>query len=128
MVRLSRRLLARHTAERLLAGASQASVVESLSAYLVDTGRTREADLIVKDIVADLADHGVVLASATTAFGMTDAVRKQIEQFISDETGAKEIILEEQTDPSVLGGVKLSIPGQELDSTIARKLNHLRAE
>lgn len=128
MVRLSRRLLARHTAERLLAGASQASVVESLSAYLVDTGRTREADLIVKDIVADLADHGVVLASATTAFGMTDAVRKQIEQFILDETGAKEIILEEQTDPSVLGGVKLSIPGQELDSTIARKLNHLRAE
>jgi len=33
----------------------------------------------------------------------------------------------EVVDKTVLGGVKLALPGRELDTTIARSLNQLRA-
>ena len=54
---LSRRALAQHTAEQLLAGDKQA--LPRLAAYIVDAGRRKEATLIARDIERALLGHGV---------------------------------------------------------------------
>jgi F0F1-type ATP synthase delta subunit len=126
--RISRRLLARHLGEQLLAGVSQKEVATSLAAYLVESRRTKEITLIIDDITAYLAENGVVVASVTSAFDLADSTKQALKVLIEQSTGAKKIELEETVDPSVLGGVKLALPGRELDATIARKLNQLRAK
>jgi F-type H+-transporting ATPase subunit delta len=126
--RISRRLLARHAGEQLLSGARQETVIKEVAAYLIENRRTKEADLIVDDITRYLADHGVVVAEATSAFGLAEATKQAIRSLIERETGAKNVELKESVDKSVLGGVKLALPGRELDTTIARKLSQLRAK
>jgi len=126
--RLSRRSLARHSAEQLLAGVSQKTVLEQVAAYLIESHRIKELELIVQDIIAYLAKQGTVVANITSAFDLSDATNKALKQFIAEKTGATDITLTETIDPSVLGGVKVELPGQELDTTIIRKLTHLRAK
>lgn len=126
--RISRRLLARHLGEQLLAGTSQKEVATSLAAYLIDSRRTKEITLIIDDITAYLAENGVVVASVTSAFDLADSTKQALKALVEQATDAKKIELEEMVDPSVLGGVKLALPGRELDATIARKLSQLRAK
>lgn len=126
--RLSRRSLARHSAEQLLAGVSQKTVLEQVAAYLIESHRIKELELIVQDIIAYLAKQGTVVANITSAFDLSDATNTALKQFIAEKTGATDITLTETIDPSVLGGVKVELPGQELDTTIIRKLTHLRAK
>lgn len=124
---ISRRLLARHIGEQLLGGASQASTVKELAAFLVENRRVDEAELIVEDIARYMADHGVVVASVTSAFNLSDATKDALKSLIEKETGARDVEMTETVDRRVLGGVKLALPGRELDTTIARSLNQLRA-
>ncbi len=126
--KISRRLLARHIGEQLLNGKSQASAVKSLAAYLVESHRADEAELIVEDVVRYMADHGVVVASVTSAFSLSDATKEALKGLVQRETGARDVEMTESIDKSVLGGVKLALPGRELDTTIARTLNQLRAK
>lgn len=121
--RLTRRKIAVHVADRLVAGESVAKAVKSAAAYLVDSGRTRELELLVRDIEDVLAEKGVTVADITTAFPLTDTVRDEVLSLIGGKAQ-----LRERVDPSVLGGVKIDIPGRRYDGTIRRKLTALRAK
>lgn len=124
-VRLSRRKLAAHTTDRLLAGDKKA--LSQLAAYLVDTRRARELPLVVRDIEAALADRGVVVADVATATPLGAAAADAIRAYIAGQYKATEVQLRMSEDPSLLGGAKISLPGSELDTTIRRKLTALRA-
>ena len=63
-VKLSRRKIAAHLADELVAGRP---IAKQLAAYLVETRRTREATLMVRDIESALADRGVLLADVSTS-------------------------------------------------------------
>ena len=121
--RLSRRKLAAYAAEKIIAGTSKKKVLQEVAAYLVDTGRTREAELLVRDIEHELADRGVVVASVVTAHPLTASMRSEINNL----TGAKNVQLRETVDPAVLGGIQIDLPGKRFDGTIRHKLNALRA-
>ena len=114
-----------YVADQIVAGANEKDVATSLAAYLIDTRRTSELELIVRDIDYQLSERGIVLASVISAYTLSDATKKMITDMITDTTGAKTIELEEHIDPSVLGGVRIDIPGRQLDGTIARRLNLL---
>lgn len=124
-VRLSRRKLATFTAERLMAGDKTA--IMQLAAYLVETRRTRELPLVVRDIETALAERGVVVADVTTAGPLGEAAAKAIRQFIAAEYNDADVQLRVSEDASLLGGAKVHMPGSELDTTIRRKLTTLRA-
>ena len=121
--RLTRRKIAIYVADKLIAGEPVAKAVESAAAYLVDTGRTRELELLVRDIEDVLAEKGTIIADVTTAFPLTDTVRHEVLSLIGEKA-----LLRETVDPFVLGGVKLDLPGKQYDGTIRRKLTALRAK
>lgn len=123
-VRLSRRKIASYYADELIAGRD---IVHNLAAYLVDSRRLREIELIVRDIESALADRGVVVADVTTSRALTDQAKTAIQNYIKVTTSAKTIELRQSTDSDLLGGVKVAVPGRELDATIRHRLNLLKA-
>lgn len=128
MSTISRRKLAVHAAERLIAGDSTKVVMQQLAAYLLDTGRLREQELIIRDIERQLATRGVVLATAVSARTLSAQAKQALETLIKTEYDAKQVALHEIIDESVIGGVRLDMPGKQLDATVKAKLEKLVVE
>jgi F-type H+-transporting ATPase subunit delta len=120
--RLSRRKIALYAADKLHAGIEPSGVIKEVAAYLVDTRRTRELDLLVRDIEGELAIRGTVVADVTTARPLTEALKKQIGTLVQ----AKNLHVRETIDSSVLGGMRVDIPGKRFDGTLRRKLVALK--
>lgn len=118
---ISRRKLATHAAMRIAAGETQAAINE-LAAYLIQSGREREADLVVRDIESKLADRGIVVATVTTAHPLTDGLRIAVKDMI----GAESLHLKEVVEPAVLGGISIDLPGRRYDATVKSKLASLK--
>jgi F0F1-type ATP synthase delta subunit len=123
--RVSRRKIAAYCAERLIANDS--TVTTQLAAYLVDERRTRETDLIVRDIESALAQRGVMVADVASTTELSSGVRKEIEKFLADTHDIDAVHLREALDPELLGGVKVTTPEAQFDATIRRKLTTLKA-
>lgn len=123
--KLSRRALAQYVADTLTE-ANRKTVVQQLAAYLVETRRTKELTLIIRDVTYFLAQKGVVNATVTSAFKLSAETQQAIKKFVASQTDAKSVTVTNQTDPSVLGGFKVSLPGAELDQTVAHQLTVLK--
>ena len=130
MVRVSRRKLAQYAAERLLAG--DAMVIDELSALLISEKRGREVDLLVRDIEAEMAECGTVVATVKSARTLDVATKNEIKSLLSSKGNTNDqnikVLLRESIDPKLIGGFKLQTPTATLDATIAKKLNDLRAK
>lgn len=123
--RLSRRKIAAHYASEMLAG--KKDVARKLAAYLVDTRRVRELDLIIRDIESALTDRGTLLADVTSARKLSSEATKEITKYLKSTTNADHVHLRESVDETVLGGVRIAVPGRELDATLRHRLNQLKA-
>ena len=124
-MRLSRRKISAYLADELLAG--KKDVPTRLAAFLLDTRRMRELPLIVRDIEDALATRGVVVADIDSAYKLSADTTKQLELFVKSKTGAGQVHFRTAIDETLLGGVRVNLPGQELDATLRRKLTNLKA-
>ena len=122
--RLSRRKIADHAAGKLVSGVSSKKVLQEVAAYLVETGRTREMELIVRDIEAALAEKGIVVPDVTSARPLSSSLKAEVAKL----TGAKNVQLRETIDESVLGGMRVTVPGKRFDGTVRRKLTVLKSK
>lgn len=120
--RLSRRKIATHVADCLLAGES--AVIDSLAALIVSDGRQREAELIVRDIEAELAVRGELVVTVEAARPIDSATRAQIEQMFK----GKKVHIREEIKPELIGGVRITTPTERLDATLAKKIADLRSK
>ena len=127
---VSRRKLAKYAAEQILAGNDV--VLEEIAGLLIYEKHEREVDLLVRDIEAELADNGEIVASVESARALDDNTRRKIEQFLasaaSDKNSKPKVSLRESIDPTLIGGFKLQPPTATLDATVSKKLNDLRAK
>lgn len=128
MRKLSRHDLAEHFVNELLAGASIKKLSRQLAAYLIESRRTKELNLMIRDIQYVTAEKGHVMGTVTTANELSASMKKSIEAYAKKQTGASHLELDAVVDETVLGGVKLDLPGQELDATIARQLTILKTK
>lgn len=124
--KLSRRDLAKYAAAHLASGKAASTIARQLAAYLMESGRTKELNLVVRDIQFYLAEEGHIAGKVTSAHELTAATLKELESYAKQQTGAKHISLDTEIDESVIGGVKLEIPGHVLDTTVARHLTILK--
>lgn len=127
MTRLSRRSIAKYIAGSLIEGkTSKKALLTELAAFLIDTQRTKEVDVIIRDIEYYLAEKGYVRTTIVSAFDISEETKKTLEAFVKEQTKATQVSLSSMVEPAVLGGVKISVPGRELDQTIARQLTVLK--
>lgn len=124
--KLSRRSLAQHVATHLVGGKPQKEIALQLAAYLVSTRRTKELSSIIRDIQYYMADHGHIAGTVHSARELSASTLKAIEALAKSQTGAQRVSLDAVVDESLIGGVKLQLPGYELDTTVSRKLTILK--
>ncbi|MBH1980770.1 F0F1 ATP synthase subunit delta [Candidatus Saccharibacteria bacterium] len=124
MAKLSRRKIAALWADELVAGHD---IIAKIAAYLIEERRTDEMSLIVRETEIALAERGVVVADITTANGLSDESRTAIEKFLTVSMNARRVAFREAHDPSVIGGVKIDVAGQQLDATLKARLNQLKS-
>jgi F0F1-type ATP synthase delta subunit len=124
--RLSRRAVASYIANGLVDGKSKKVLIQQLAGYLVESKRTKELELIVRDIECNLAEKGFVNAAIISAYELTAETKKALEVFVKSKTQAKQVSLSSMVDPAVLGGIKIATAGRELDQTVAHQLTVLK--
>ncbi len=122
MDKLSRRKLAEYVADQAKNGQVPASVVREIAAYLIDSGRVREAELVVRAIEDELAANGIVVADVTSAHELSGEERDNIKRLV----GAGTVLFRESIDPNVIGGVRIKTPVATLDATVMNKLQALK--
>ena len=85
MTRVSRRKLAMYAAERLLAG--DETVIDELAALVMAEKRERELDLLVRDIEAEMAERGTVVATVESAHRLDATAKIAIERMLLSGEG-----------------------------------------
>ena len=124
---ISRRSLARYGADQLLAGAPARIVAKHLAAVLIDSGRQKEAELLLADINYELQKSGrLATATVTTARVMSASLRGAMASSIKKASKVEAVILHEQIDASVIGGMRIETAERTWDKTIATQVSKLR--
>lgn len=102
--------------------------VKELASLLLEQRIHSQVDEILADISKEYARvHGVVEAEARTVFPLSKNLKKELSERVKKSTGAKSVILHEEIDKSLLGGVIVSAPDMELDLSLKTKLAKLKA-
>lgn len=125
-MKVSRRVLARYIAKELQSGSNRKVVVESLAAYLVMNRQVNDLDLIVADIQKNLATFGYVHATVTAAHTLDDTLRQEVIDYVKRIENATAVIVEENIDKAVLGGVIIETPSRRFDASVITKLKRLK--
>lgn len=96
--------------------------------YLLTTGKTADLPSLMRDVAALRAERdGIVEVTALSAHPLDTTDRtevKRVAEMVYPNT--REVIVNEQLDPSVVGGIRLNFPNQQLDVTVKSKLTRLR--
>lgn len=125
VTKLSRRKIATVVAERLLEG--DKTIIKDLAGYLFYTKQTRSINLLIRDIENALLDKGVLVAKVVSAHDLADSVKKQIDAFLLDESGANSVQVQYSINKDLIGGIQISTPQAILDTSIKNKLQRLKA-
>jgi len=124
MANFSRRQLARYACKQLLAENKQ--VIPELASYLHETKRTKEAELLIKDIQVALESKGTVVAEVSSKHKLDDSIKKEIETMLKKHHDTSNVIIDECIDPDLLGGVKICTASEEFDNSLRKKLERLK--
>jgi F0F1-type ATP synthase delta subunit len=124
---MSRRHLAEVIGERTLHVRETEKLAREVAAYLLDTHHTGELDSLLRDVMEYRAKHGVVEAEAVSAHDITDGAVKGIEAILRREyPKAKSVQVIRRIDPSVVGGVRVSLANEQLDLTVRDQLDKFK--
>jgi len=119
--------IARTIADRTRSKGASKEYAREVAAYLLETGRTRELDSLLRDVSADWADQGYVEVMARSAYPLTTAVKSDIKAQVERlYPSAKTIVVTEVADPSVIGGVQIQVANDQLDLSVEAKLNKFK--
>jgi F0F1-type ATP synthase delta subunit len=123
---VSRRKLAAQAARRIATGEIKGTVLKELAAYLIDSGRQREADLLVRDVETALLGHGIAVGTVVSARKLSNEARTTIEAFVKHHyKNIEKVVLRERLDSSVIGGIRLELPDKQLDATVQTRLDKM---
>lgn len=120
----TRHHLAEVIGKRSLHLKNRRQLARQIAAYLLETNQTAQLESLLRDVMAYRAEHGVVEVTAVSAHQLTADIKRQIQALIKAEyPGTKVTQLNEEIDPAVIGGLRLEMPGEQLDTTVDAKLN-----
>lgn len=115
--------IAAHT---LSAGRSK-NYSRQIAAYLLSEGRVSELESIMRDVQASWAESGFVEVIARSAHDIPAATQAKIaKQAKALYPNAKKVVVTPVLDPSVLGGVQITVASQQLDLSAKAKLNRFK--
>lgn len=98
-----------------------------IAAYLLSEGRVSELESIMRDVQTSWAESGFVEVIARSAHDIPAATQAKIaKQAKALYPNAKKVVVTPVLDPSVLGGVQITVASQQLDLSVEAKLNRFK--
>ncbi len=127
MDKVSRRALARWAADQLQAGADPKQIGQKLASILVETGLKNQTEYLLDDILFELEDRQKLsTATVTTARPISKELEDQLREAIKKSTNTDQVLIENNVDKTVIGGVRIQTPTKVWDGTVSKKLADLR--
>lgn len=98
-----------------------------VASYLLDNNLTSELDSLTRDLISYRAQNGIVELTAVSAHQLSADALKEINRRVKQHyPNAKHIIVNQRIDADQIGGVRLELPGQQLDLSVRGKLNQFK--
>ena len=127
MISVSRRQLARYAVDQLLAKQPARSVANHLAAALIASGRRHESELLLLDIDLELEERGLIAkATITSAHPVSAQLKKTLSARLKKLSDVEAVVLDQQIDKSVIGGIKIETASRTIDKTLKKELMNLK--
>ncbi|MBX4190636.1 F0F1 ATP synthase subunit delta [Candidatus Saccharibacteria bacterium] len=127
MNKVSRRALAHWAADQLESGKSSGSVAKHLAAVLKQSNMAAQVDFLIRDISWELEQRqALAIGKVTSAHKLSQQLEQALADQIKKATGAKDVVLENEIDKSVIGGVRVETANRVWDATVSKKLSELK--
>lgn len=127
MTKVPRHVIAEVLAKQTLGRIEAGDFSERVAAYLLQEHRTAELEPLLRDIMQYRADNGIVEVIAVSVHSLTDDVRRDIERRVRQAfPEATQIIISEELQDDVVGGIRLELPNQQLDVSIRAQLSRFK--
>ncbi|MEX0881509.1 MAG: F0F1 ATP synthase subunit delta [Candidatus Saccharimonadales bacterium] len=127
MISFSRRRLAKYAVDELSNNRPISVVSTRLAAALTASNRQKEVDLLLSDISQELEERGLLaIASLTSASPLSEKFKHELTLQLKKLTGVKEIILQEEVDKDLIGGLKVETASRTWDKTLKRELSKIK--
>ena len=93
---------------------------------LTNNGREEHLAKVCEKFEKDVLAHkGIIEAHVVSAVALSPSDKEKLVSKLSSQL-SKEVLLTEEVDATVIGGLKLEVEGYQLDNTISGKLRALR--
>lgn len=116
--------LAEIIGEKTLHISDSKTLVQEVAAYLLVENHVGELDSLMRDVMNYRAEKGVVEASVISAHELSETDLDDIRDILHEEyPKATTFMLDTRLDPTVVGGVQIKLPGEQLDLTVRDRLN-----
>ena len=102
-------------------------LAKDVAKILLETKKTGSLNSLMRDVERDWADLGYIDVIARSSYPLSPQVKKDIKSLVmTNYPKAKNIKIVEVLDASVIAGVILELPDQQLDLTIATKITEFK--
>lgn len=102
-------------------------MVENFMRILEKNNQTKLAGSIVEKFSAiHNNDNGIVVATVVSAEILNRDVLKNVEDFIAKKYTAKEVILTQEIEKKIRGGIIIKVGDEMIDASVVKKINNLK--
>lgn len=123
-MKILRTRIAATIAQQTLKNGVSKKYAVSIASFLLAERRTGELDSLLRDVQTDWAKAGHIEVMASSAHPLTAAVKDDISKWVQQYyPNTQKITITELHDPDIIGGVRISLPDQQLDLSVEAKLN-----
>ncbi len=103
------------------------SILEKSVVFLQDKNLLGKKKEILEELEKIInKNNGIVKAKISSSEKLKDEGQKEIEDFIKKKYKANEVIIEQEVDPKLLGGIKIEIGDDTIDTTLSSKIHQLK--
>ena len=108
-------------------GVALDSVIEKSAIYIKEKNLLGKKEEILRELEKIInKESKTVKAKITTRTETDKNFKTEIEEFIKKRYKAETVILESKVDPTVLGGIKIEIGDEIINTTLSNKIHQLQ--
>jgi len=116
----------------LTRGKSESEVGVAIERFVCELGKNKQLGLAQK-IIEKFEniynqENGILEAKVESAFKLEENEIEKVKKYLSDKYGVKEVILNNEINSEVKGGVIIKTKDEILDLSVAGNLNRLKRE
>lgn len=101
--------------------------IQQVAGYLVANGRSKEIDLVIREVESRMDAAGRTVARVRSARKLSaDEQRGVVKMLKNEDANIKSVEIINEVDPSLLGGVIVRTPKLEVDVSIRNRLNRMK--